>query len=616
MPVLSRAVLLTSLVACTLFSPLHAADADLALERITADVQFLSSDHLEGRGVGTAGLQKAAEYIRDEFRQLGLQGGAEDGSYFQTFSMLVETRIQEEATTLQLTGPEERKIELELGEDYQPIVLGGAGAATAPIIFAGYGINALELGYNDYADADVRGKIVLLIRREPQQDDVESALDGVKVTPHSYLLTKLRAAKDHGAAGVLLVNDPYTTKRKGQDTLAPSDAGGSGDFEIPFAHVTQSVVNDLLQQHPLHTSSGRQLASLAEVEQYIDRHFEPVTQPMSGWSATLQVALSKVRADVHNVVGVLEGGGPRAGETIVIGAHYDHLGFGGFGSRQPEVSQIHNGADDNASGTAAMLEIARRFAAKPSRPPHRLVFIAFGAEERGLIGSNYYLQHPIFPLEKTVAMFNFDMVGRLRDNELTVYGVKSAKEFEDLVQKANQEHELSLEPVEGVVAASDHFGFFQKGIPVFHFFSGFSEEYHTPEDDLETLNLPGIVSVVDYAEDLLQAVMELPAAPQFVQIESTTAERGDMPFLGVVPDYTSEGDGLRLSEVGPGSPAERGGLKAGDVIIQFGELAVADLEGLAAGLRRYKAGQQVPIVVRRGETQEELTVTLGAARGR
>ena len=609
-----RSVLALTAALALLIQPLvHAsenANRTTAIERVGGDIQYLASDELEGRGPGTKGLQIAAEFIRDEFKQAGLTSGTADGSYMQPFEIDMDTKAVKEKCRVTLNGPDGKEHVLELGKEFQPIAYGGNGKRKAEIVFAGYGIAAPKMKYDDYEGADVEGKILLIIRREPQQDDAKSAFDGKKVTTHSYIRTKLQAAKKAKAAAVLFVNDPLTTTRNKKDELVAVSGFGTGGMGVPFAQLKQSTVNALLASSPLTTADGTKLDNVAAIESHIDKAFAPMTQPLEGWSADIELTFEKIKSTVANVVGVIEGEGPLADETIVIGAHYDHLGFGPFGSRRPNPRKLHPGADDNATGTAAIIELARRIGGRTERPPRRLVFVGFSAEERGLIGSNYYVKHPLYPLEKTVAMFNFDMIGQMKEDRLIVNGVPSAQELDALVDTANAERELEIR--KGNVAASgDHYGFYQKGIPAVHFFTGITKQYHTPDDTFETINVEGVVRTIDYVERLLDSVAAMPQRLKFVKAKTTRSARGGMAYLGVTPDYAGGGDGLKIDEVANESPAKKAGLLAGDVIVQFGDIPVADIQGLADGLRSNKAGDKVQVIVKRGDKKVTVTVTLG-----
>ena len=582
-----------------------------ARARVSDDVKYLSSDELEGRGVGTEGLRKAADHIRDEFKRLGLKSGTPDGNYFQPFKVLVETSVVKERTLLNVQGPKE-EIKLELGSDYQPFNIGGEGKAKADVVFAGYGITAPEIGYDDYKGLDVAGKVVIVLRKEPQQEQEDSKFDGKKVTKYAYIQAKVQNAIDHKAAALLLVNDELSAKQEKGDKLALSQAFGTRKMGIPFAQVTQAFVNRLLAASPV-KSGDAELKTLAAIEKVIDEKFQPVSQPLAGFTADLEFSFEKIYDDVVNVIGVIEGEGPKADETIIIGAHYDHLGWGGFGSRKPTEKAVHNGADDNASGTAALLEIARRFAPRKEKPARRLVFMAYSAEERGLLGSAHYVKEPLFPLDKVIAMYNYDMVGHVKNDTLIVSGVKTGEQFADLLDAANAGGTLKLNKASGVRGDSDHYSFYQKKVPVLHFFTGITEEYHTPEDDFPTLNLDGMVQVVDFSEALLDKTLALTAPPTYAEVSSPAGGgRGGMSYFGVKPDYGAEVAGLLITGTSPGSPADKGGLKGGDIVIQMGDIKILDIQGMADALRKYKPGETIDVTVKREDAEVSMKVTLEA----
>lgn len=586
------------------------ATESAALVRLTNDVTFLASDELEGRGPGTKGLEKAAEFIRQEFQRIGLKSAIADGSYFQPLEVsLGETPVESE-TLLVLRGPENQELRLKLGTDYQPFFTGNTDAVSGPIVFVGYGISAPDLKYDDYRDLNVEGKIVVLIRREPQQDAADSPFDGRNVTSHSYVVTKLKQALDHKAAGVLLVNDPFTVRKEQADAFFPANPGVRNS-RIPFAQLKLPVFDQILATTPLVVDDQR-LTSIEQVEAYIDRTLHPISQELAGWTAELKFTFQRQVVPVVNVAGVLEADGPQAKETVVIGAHYDHLGYGGFGSRRPNSREIHNGADDNASGTAALLELARRFAGRQQPPARRMLFIAFSAEERGLIGSNYYVNNPLYPLEDTVAMVNFDMIGTLRDNSLGVHGIGSGKQFDSIVDEAAKKTDLEIQKNVGVMAASDHFPFYQKKIPVIFFFTGLTETYHTPDDDVERLNFEGMVKIVDYAEVFLQLLVEHPERIAYQQAPTGSRGGRGMAYLGITPDYNSQVEGVRVAGVRADSPAEKAGVRAGDVIVRIEDKPVSDLTGLAEALRQFRPGQTVTVVVHRDDQEHALMVKLAS----
>ncbi len=604
---------------CSLSTPTEVLASDNnaeTIKRVGHDIEYLASDELEGRGPQTRGLEIAADYIRDEFKKVGLKSGTEDGSFMQPFEITVGTEMVKKQTWLVLHGPDDEEMKLEVGEDFQALATGGIGEGKADLVFAGYGISAKREKYDDYKDLDTKGKVLLIIRREPQQDDDDSVFDGKRITQHSYISTKLQVAKRQGAQGVLFVNDPFNTEKEGKDVLVKPDGFGTVGVGTPLANLKQDVANKLLGKSPIKSRDGKELTTVAAIEENIDETLEPISQALAGWTAEFKFTFDRVRVEIDNVVGVLEGEGPLADETVVIGAHYDHLGFGPFGSRRPNERAVHNGADDNATGTAAVMELARRFAARDEKPARRMVFVGFTGEERGLLGSNYYVKNPLIPLEDTVAMINFDMIGNLRNEGLHVGGVRTGKEFPELVEKVVSEGGIKIDtsiPMGG----SDHLGFYRSGIPVIFFHTGLTDLYHTPEDDFSTINVDGVVQSIDFAEKLLAEVVSMPKRPEPVQsVGRRPRARGAMSYLGVVPDYSAEVEGLKLTEVNEEGPAADGGLESGDVITKIGDVAVADIQGLSAGLRKYKPGTEVEIVVKRGAEEKTLKVKLGSAPGR
>ncbi len=359
--------------------------------------------------------------------------------------------------------------------------------------------------------------------------------------------------------------------------------------------------------------------SLATIEAEIDRDLKPQSQELTPWQVRGEASIEQQQAEVKNVIAVLEGEGPLAEETIVIGAHYDHVGLGGPGSLAPWTKEVHNGADDNASGTAALLETAERLVASGKKPRRRIVFMAFTAEERGLIGSAYYCRHPRFPLDKTIAMINMDMVGRLVDDKLIVYGTGTATEFDPLIDAAGPRFGFQTTKHEGGFGPSDHSSFYAQKIPVLHLFTGNHNDYHRPSDDFDKLNIPGMRRVVDYLVHLVQEIDSSETPPHYLEvkkIEHIGSGDGERPYLGSIPDYADEGaEGLKIMGVQPEGPAAKAGIEAGDLIIGFGESKITGIEDYDSALRKYKPGDRVKVKLLRGEKEIELDVVLGKRPG-
>ena len=581
-----------------------------SLKRVTHDITYLASDALEGRGVQTKGIAVAADYIRDEFKKIGLKSGTDDGTYFQKFDVAIrEAGVTASGSLAVKIGDE--TAELEMGEDFQPQQLGGNGSAKADIVFIGYGVSAPKLEYDDYTGADVKGKILLMLRREPNDKRFKEIIkDEGEYSSHAYIATKLSQARKAGAAGVLFVNDRVTAAEG--DELSPPAAFGSGraDSRVPFAHISREQADKLLKASPV-KGGDAELSDLDSIEAYIEKEYKPVTQTMADCSAEMSTAFKSKTVKAWNVIGVLEGEGPHAEESVVVGAHYDHLGFGGYGSRKRGSKEVHNGADDNATGTAAVLELARRFTAMDKKPARRMIFIGFSGEERGLVGSQYYVNNPTVPLKSMAAMLNFDMIGNLRNNSANLGGTGTGTGLQEVAEAAAAAVPVDVRISPSTGGGSDHLRFAMKGVPVLFCNTGLTELYHTPEDDAETLNMEGAVKVVDFCVELLKGVVSLEEKPKFQTMRSrrTNRRRGYMGFRSA-PD-SSEAGGLVVQEVTKDSPAEKGGLKVGDVITRLADKEIKSLQDVLELLGKKRSGNEIEVQVKRDGETVKFKVTLG-----
>ncbi len=442
-----------------------------AIVRLKTDIETLASDAMEGRGVGTQGLDVAADLIANRWKELVLNTDIFEGSPFQEFSLdgpIVLGNREQNRITLQ--GPSDQQFQLDLEKDFTPVSLGSSGTFDAPIVFAGYGITAqdegLNLDYDDYAGLDVAGKVVIVLRKEPRQNDEKSPFSGTDPSQHAFFSAKLANAIQHKAAAMIIVNDRATGESSDGDVL-PKVEGAGRSFtqqQIPTLWVKREIVDKMLA-----TSLSK---SLADLENEIESDLIPRSAEIPNWRAIGEANIQPSKIKLKNVVATLPGEGELAKEFIVIGAHYDHVGMGGQGSLAPETIAVHNGADDNASGTVSLLEVARTLKNTLSGNRRTIVFIAFSAEERGLIGSRYYVRNPRFALENTVAMLNLDMVGRFTGDVLTVFGTGTGKEFESLLEKEASTEAIKLEKIPFGYGPSDHQSFFEMKIPVLHFFTG------------------------------------------------------------------------------------------------------------------------------------------------
>ena len=400
-----------------------AALASPAVGRMKADVTFLAADAQEGREPGTKGIEVSADYIANVFKKAGLKPAPGADGYFQPFFISGGVHLKDQSS-LVFMAPGDNEISPRFEADFTPLAIGTARALEqVPVVFAGYGITAKDnprypnLKYDDYAGVDVKGKAVLVLRREPQQHNDASPFDGKNDSTFATFQHKAVNAFQHGAAAVILVNNRAGLGANGDRLLAFQQAGDAPISNIPFLMMTREQADKLL------AAAGE--PSLEKLESDIDEDLQPRSRQIPRWTMTAKVNIEGEHVETKNVIGVLEGAGPHARETVIIGGHYDHLGHGGMGSGSMAIfsKEIHNGADDNASGTSMVMELARRLAARPDPLPRRVVFMAFTGEERGLLGSKYYVAHPLIPLEETVMMINCDMVGRLNaKGELTMVG--------------------------------------------------------------------------------------------------------------------------------------------------------------------------------------------------
>ncbi|MFI5143711.1 MAG: M28 family peptidase [Thermoanaerobaculales bacterium] len=580
-----------------------AAGTATAVERLSYDVHFLASDALEGRFSGSEGAKVAADFIAERFRELGLIPAGDGGDYLQHFSFIASVHPGP-GNALAFELPGGRRV-AKVEEEFRPLAFSAAGPATGEVVFAGYGIHASDLGYDEYAGLDVKGKIVLVLRFSPEGDDPDS-----RFQPYMALRRKASDARSLGATALLVATGPV-----GATQTAPvkiSFDASFADSGLPVIGISTPLAEALFAGHGF---------TLAELQKRMNERREPASRPL-GVQVTLTADVVQEHADARNVLALLPGRDPQVkDEVVVVGAHYDHLGYGGEGSGSlaPEQHAIHHGADDNASGTAGMLEIARQLVAHP--PGRTVLFASFSGEEEGLLGSAHLVGHLPVPKGSVVAMLNLDMVGRPKAGPaLTLGGVGTAKEWPELIKELNATHHLKLTTNKGGFGASDHSSFYAADVPVLFFFTGAHEDYHKPTDTADRLNYPGMAKVVGFAIDVARQVANLAQRPTFEKVaeEGGGERRGFKVRTGVIPEYGFEGVGVKLSGVRGGSPADKAGLKGGDVVVRFGDREVRNIYDYMYALGDHKAGDVVTFKVQRGGETVELQVTLepGSSGGR
>jgi hypothetical protein len=485
---------------------LAAAGPPISPDNLRAHLQFLSSDDMRGRANGSPELDKAAEYIARQFEQAGLRPGGVDG-WFQPFELVAGLTVGEgNQLSLSARG---RTATFTLGRTYYPLAT--PTAAVAPlqgldVVFAGYGISAPQANYDDYAGLDVQGKAVLIFSHEPQENRANSRLNGARPLAQTTLEAKVSAAHTRGARLLVVVGDPTHVSDQADYGLFAADPDAE-DAEIPVLRIRRREAQPIVN-----------LFLLDARARGIDEDLVPRSGPLAGAKISYTENLTKNRRTVRNVVGVLPGSdAARRDQAIVIGAHYDHVGVGGHLSVSPErVGQIHNGADDNASGTSAIIEMARVAAADRSRFPRTLVFVAFAGEERGLLGSAHYTTIPPVPIAETWAMLNLDMVGRA-DGSVDVSGLEVSPSMEADLKAASKASSLDVRRSGPGAGRSDDSSFLDRRVPAINFFTGFHGDYHRPSDDWERVDLPGTSQVATLALELAAQLAARAAKPEFVQ---------------------------------------------------------------------------------------------------
>ena len=576
-------------------------------ERYLKDVRALTTPEMEGRGDGTKGLTRAAKLIEARYKSLGLKPAGTKG-YLQDFTVITGRKLlggnelREEKPAAGNSATRTFKVE----QDFVPLSFSASGRVQGSVVFAGYGITAPEFSRDDYDGLEVKGKIALVFRGEPAALSAKATHGGM--TQHAALITKAINAKRHGAAALIVVSTKLSPNE--EDVLLRFGAAdGPEDAGIPCLHVKRAAVASWLP-------SG---VALDKVQEDLDEG-QPARQLWESTPPTelqMSVQIEAVRAQVNNVLAYLPG---KTDEYVVVGAHYDHLGRGDAHSLAPsQIGQIHPGADDNASGTAGVLELARVFALLRGKLDRGILFASFAGEELGLLGSAEWVQHSTLPLEKAVAMMNMDMIGRIKDDKVFIGGVGTGSTLKADVEEATENGKaFHVEYSESGVSSSDHTSFVTKKIPVLFFFSGLHSDYHKPSDTWEKINSGAAVKLLDIVGKIGVEIADAPERPKFVEVVenphaggmASGSGGGYGPYFGSIPDFGQTENGVKFSDVRAGSPAAKAGFKAGDVLVQFGDMPIKNLYDFTDALRRHKVGDVVDVTVMRDGKPLKAAVTL------
>ena len=578
LPLLSILILLGS---CSKFNP------EIDAVELEQYISYLASEELQGRLPGTEGDKAAASFIRSKFDDAGLQLLGEDG--YQHFE--ITTGIKLGDGNMLSVGDSTYK----LADHYMPLSFSGSGEINAEVVFAGYGfsIDSDTLSWDDYSGVDVKDKWALVFRADPDLDNIASSF--AQFSTDRY---KVMNASDHGAAGVILINTKDFDADDKLEKLKPQS--GIGSATIPVIQVKREVAQYIIND------TGKSIVDL-------ETSFKTMYQSASFLTEKVlqgRVDIQPEKTTTMNVIGRLPG---QSDEIVVMGAHYDHLGMGGESSRAPDTVAVHYGADDNASGTAMLIELAQKYSGV--QPERTLLFIAFGAEEMGLLGSRHFVDNPLVNKDKIVMMFNFDMVGRMKkDNSISISGTGTAIETDSLLAVGIDSTKFIISKSPGGTGPSDHSSFYSEGIPVLFFSTGVHDQYHTPADQAELINYAGMQMLGNSVYDL--AALYIDSDQSLTYQESQDPQRQGMRrrmkvTLGIVPDFAGgEVVGLGVAGVRSGGPAYNGGMKKGDIIKGIDGKDVTNIYDYMHRMGNYSKDDRITVEVLRGEEKVLLIIQL------
>lgn len=609
-----------------------------SVSRLQQIISYLASDALEGRRTGTQGASDAAQYIAGEFARFGLRPGMAGSTrahaemrYLQPFPFVSKVELGKNNSLTVVTHAVSEvpngilKETFQVGVDWMPLGFSTNGTVQSNgIIFAGYGISAAEIKHDDYQVSQPKDRIAIIFDGTPDGDN-----------PHGQFIQagqvrfKAAAARAAGARALIIISGENKLADEGLSRLTYDNAGEAG---LPVIVVSRKAAKSLIRDISYYEK--RAAAMSYEL---------PITKDVS-----LTVDVNRRDSPSFNIIGILPGSDPKLkDEAIVIGAHYDHLGRGGEGSLAPREGEIHHGADDNASGVAGLLELARILSTQNPKPRRTIVFIAFSGEEEGLIGSNYYVNHPIVPLSNTVAMINMDMIGRLKEQKLIIGGVGTASEWRSVIandslesqpttiaQLANPDRtpgkvtynigadgnvasatihaqRFSLTLNEDGYGPSDHSSFYSKQVPVLFFWTGTHDDYHKPSDTADKINYEGEARIVSFVASIVRDLDKSDKRPTYTVAKSDSQGRstGFRVYLGTIPNYADSNDGLKLDGVRDDSPAAKAGLKAGDKIVKMAGREVKNVYDYTYALGEMKAGEEYEVELMRDGKRMTLKIT-------
>ncbi len=572
---------------------------EITEKELMAHAAFLADDDLKGRAAGSDGAIMAAAYIAAEYERLELIPVGDNQTYYQSFSLPRGFKALPETSLTASKGS--KKETFAFKKNIFPLPSSAPGIALGCAVFVGYGISAPDLGYDDYEEVNVKGKIVVALRGVPNSKSRKNPFSNSRAARQfSTFRSKQDTAAALGAAGLIIVNDPENHRNPSDDVLLISGSREQG--KIPCLHMTYNASRKMF------SGTG---VSLSGLQKYIDAKLKPRSKEIEKLELRLNAALEVETLLVHNVVGLLKSEALDAkDEVLVIGAHFDHIGLGEFGSLGGSKArgQIHNGADDNASGTASVMEIAGYLKPKAGELKRNVLFICFTAEEMGLHGSKHYVENPLVPIEKTAAMINLDMVSYLSNTKkLEIYGTGTSPSFEKMLNDSNRRLHIKTKMVDGAGRGmSDHAPFYKKGLPVLFFITGLHKNYHRPSDDLKYMDKRGFEKVARLAGEVAFSIATVDRKPVFTPTSDSGMDTG--PYLGI--SVEDRDGGIYIANVAKGSPAHKFGMKGDDQLVEVNDKEIASVSlfyGLWAGV---SPGDRVDFLVRRTGRLRTLRVRL------
>lgn len=579
---------------------------------IRAQVEFLASDEFEGRLTSSPGIRKAADYIVSQMKVHGLKPADKEGTFLNPMSFKFGVEVEKDKNELVIIGKDGKETSFVVGKDFSPLSFSVNNTVEADVVFGGYGLavaGKLGEGYDSYAGLNCTNKFVLMLRYVPEDVSEERRQNLMRSAALQY---KAKVAGTQGAKGVIIVAGP---KSKNSNKLIPVNLDrGAASTGVVALSGTHKLANALL------SAGGKD--DLAKVQAELDKEnpHKPFSFDLPGVKLRVTTAVKQVRREDNNVIAVLPPSVPTDNpEYVMIGAHYDHIGYND-GSLQPKGGDpglIHNGADDNTSGTVVLLELAAWMAEARKHNPEKfkrgVIFCWWTGEELGLLGSAQYAKNPLIPFKQVVSYINLDMVGRMKNNQLIMQGMGSSSVWKKMVEKRNVAAGFSLKLNNDPYQPTDITSIYPKGVPSIALFTGLHKDYHKPTDDPDTLNYEGLERITKFTGRLMMDLVGDMERPDYVKVERGnrgTGTRNSMKaYTGVIPDYASEVKGLLINDVRPGGPAAKAGIKGGDIVIQLGAKKINNIYDYTAALNDIKIGQATKVVVQRKDKKVELTIT-------